>query len=102
VVQHHILFTACGVIVHLLGCRSLFLRGLHAAARFEADIESSQSCGASTAVCVRKRLDRSTRVMVAPIRLTNRCSQPLAVAMRRFDFMKQLLMLRRLGPASGG
>jgi hypothetical protein len=35
-------------------------------------------------------------------RLTNRSSQPLAVAMRMFDFMKQFSMLRRLAAASGG
>jgi hypothetical protein len=37
-----------------------------------------------------------------PNHLTNRWSQPLAVAMRRFDFMKQFLMFASLGPASGG
>jgi hypothetical protein len=35
-------------------------------------------------------------------RLTKRCSQPLAVAMRRSNFMKQLSMLRKVAPASGG
>jgi hypothetical protein len=36
------------------------------------------------------------------MRLTpNRSSQPLAAAMRRFDFMDQLSMLRKLAPASG-
>jgi hypothetical protein len=34
-------------------------------------------------------------------RLTNRWSQPLAVAMRRFDFMKQFLMFATLAAASG-
>ena|SRR5882724_1857761 len=36
------------------------------------------------------------------IDLTNRSSQPLAVAMRKFDFMKQLLVFATLAPASGG
>jgi hypothetical protein len=36
------------------------------------------------------------------MRLTNRCSQPLAVAMPRFDFMKDLHMFATLAPASGG
>jgi hypothetical protein len=35
-----------------------------------------------------------------PDHLTNRCNQPLAGAMIRFDFMKQLSMLRKLAPAS--
>jgi hypothetical protein len=35
-------------------------------------------------------------------RLTKRCSQPLAGAMRRFDFMKQLSMFATLAAASGG
>jgi hypothetical protein len=34
--------------------------------------------------------------------LTNRWSQPLAGLMTRFDFMKQLSMLRKLAIASGG
>jgi hypothetical protein len=34
--------------------------------------------------------------------LTNRCSQPLAGAMTRFDFMKQVSMFATLAPASGG
>ena len=34
--------------------------------------------------------------------LTNRWSQPLAGVMSRFDFMKQLSMLRKLAAASGG
>ena len=34
--------------------------------------------------------------------LTNRCSQPLAVATRRFNFMRQLSILAKLAPASGG
>jgi hypothetical protein len=36
------------------------------------------------------------------IGLTNRWSQPLAGVMTRFDFMKQLSMLRKLAAASGG
>jgi len=36
------------------------------------------------------------------IRLTRRSSQPLAVAMRTFDFMKQSLVFATLAPASGG
>ena len=31
-----------------------------------------------------------------------RCSQPLAVPMRTFDFMKQFLILATLAAASGG
>jgi hypothetical protein len=34
--------------------------------------------------------------------LTNRWSQPLAVAMRTFDFMREVSMLATLAPASGG
>jgi hypothetical protein len=34
--------------------------------------------------------------------LTNRWSQPLAVAMRTFDLMKQLSMFASLAAASGG
>jgi len=34
--------------------------------------------------------------------LTNRWSQPLAVALRRFDFMKSFSMFATLAPASGG
>jgi len=34
--------------------------------------------------------------------LTNRWSQPLAVAMRRFNFMKQFSELATLALASGG
>jgi hypothetical protein len=34
--------------------------------------------------------------------LTNRWSQPLAVAMRTFDFMKQFLVFATLAAASGG
>jgi hypothetical protein len=34
--------------------------------------------------------------------LTNRWSQPLAVAMRTFDFMKQFSMFATLAAASGG
>jgi hypothetical protein len=34
--------------------------------------------------------------------LTNRSSQPLAVVMTRFDFMKQFSVLRKLALASGG
>jgi hypothetical protein len=34
--------------------------------------------------------------------LTNRSSPPLTVAMSRFDFMKELSMLRNLAAASGG
>jgi hypothetical protein len=34
--------------------------------------------------------------------LTNRSSQPLAVAMRTFDFMKQFLICATLAAASGG
>jgi len=34
--------------------------------------------------------------------LTNRWGQPLAVAMRTFDFMKQLSIFATLGAASGG
>jgi len=34
--------------------------------------------------------------------LTNRWSQPLAVAMRTFDFMKQFSMFSTLAVASGG
>jgi hypothetical protein len=37
-----------------------------------------------------------------PDGLTNRWSQPLAVAMTRFDFMKQLSVFATLAPASGG
>jgi hypothetical protein len=33
---------------------------------------------------------------------SNRWSQPLAVAMRRFDFMKQFSTLQKLAAASGG
>jgi hypothetical protein len=36
------------------------------------------------------------------IHLTNRSSQPLAVAMSRFDFMKQFSMVATLALASGG
>jgi hypothetical protein len=35
-------------------------------------------------------------------RLTNRWSQPLAVAMRTFDFMKQLSMFGTLAASGGG
>jgi hypothetical protein len=35
-------------------------------------------------------------------RLTNRSSQPLAVAMRAFDFMKLFKEFAMLAPASGG
>jgi hypothetical protein len=34
--------------------------------------------------------------------LTNRWSQPLAVSMRTFDFMKQFWMFATFGAASGG
>jgi hypothetical protein len=34
--------------------------------------------------------------------LTNRSSQPLAVAMRTFDFMKQFSIFSTLAAASGG
>jgi hypothetical protein len=34
--------------------------------------------------------------------LTNRRSQPLAVVMPRFDFVKQFSMLAKLASASGG
>jgi hypothetical protein len=34
--------------------------------------------------------------------LTNRWSQPLAVAMRKFDFVKQFSKLATLAAASGG
>ncbi len=34
--------------------------------------------------------------------LTNRWSQPLAVAMRTFDFVKQFSMFTTLASASGG
>jgi hypothetical protein len=34
--------------------------------------------------------------------LTNRCSQPLAGVMPRFDFMKQFSMFATLAAASGG
>jgi hypothetical protein len=37
-----------------------------------------------------------------PLALTNRWSQPLAVAMRRFDFMKQFSMFATPAAASGG
>jgi hypothetical protein len=37
-----------------------------------------------------------------PSDLTNRWSQPLAVAMRTFDFMKQFLVFATLAAASGG
>jgi hypothetical protein len=43
----------------------------------------------------------ATKVKIADD-LTNRSSQPLAVAMRRFDFMKQLWMFATLAAASGG
>jgi len=36
------------------------------------------------------------------MRLTNRSSQPLAVMMRTFDFMKQLRKFAMLAAASGG
>jgi hypothetical protein len=36
------------------------------------------------------------------IHLTKRCSQPLPVAMRRFNFMKELSILAKLVSASGG
>jgi hypothetical protein len=36
------------------------------------------------------------------IRLTNRWSQPLAVAMRTFDFMRQFSVFAVLALASGG
>jgi len=36
------------------------------------------------------------------LRLTNRWSQRLAVAMRTFDFMKQFLMFATLAAARGG
>jgi len=36
------------------------------------------------------------------IRLTNRSSQPLAVAMRTFYFMKQFREFATLAPASSG
>jgi hypothetical protein len=35
-------------------------------------------------------------------RLTNRSSQPLAIAMSTFNFMKSLPMFATLAPASGG
>jgi hypothetical protein len=37
-----------------------------------------------------------------PLRLTNRWSQPLAVAMRPFNFMKQFPIFAALAAASGG
>ena len=37
-----------------------------------------------------------------PIRLTNRWSQPLAVAMTGFNFMKQFSIFATLALASGG
>ena len=40
--------------------------------------------------------------MVLVTGLTNRWSQPLAVVMSTFDFMKQLSMFATLAPASGG
>ena len=52
-------------------------------------------------------MDRVVRVTVEPTvvhipgnRLTNRWSQPLAVVMRAFDFMKPFLVFRALGLAS--
>ena len=41
-------------------------------------------------------------VMCHIIRLTKRWSQPLAVVMTGFDFMKQLFVFATLAPASGG
>jgi hypothetical protein len=41
-------------------------------------------------------------VAITHNRLTNRWSPPLAVAMRTFDFMKQLSVFAALAPASGG
>jgi hypothetical protein len=37
-----------------------------------------------------------------PNHLTRRCSQPLAVVMTGFDFMKQFLMFATLAAARGG
>jgi hypothetical protein len=37
-----------------------------------------------------------------PTGLTNRWKQPLAVVMRRFDFMKQFFVFGTLALASGG
>ena len=49
------------------------------------------------------RICTATRMEIAaPNRLTNRSSQPLAVAMRRFDFMKQPRETAMLVSASGG
>jgi hypothetical protein len=39
---------------------------------------------------------------MTPKDLTNRWSQPLAVAKSTFNFMKQLSMFATLAPASGG
>ncbi len=36
------------------------------------------------------------------LHLTNRWSQPLAVAVRRFDFIKEFSMFATLAAASGG
>jgi len=68
--------------------------------------------------CVRRRGSRSAvlfrsvvplfllgdmrTLTLSPNHLTNRWSQPLAVAMSRSNFMKQLSMLRKLASASGG
>jgi hypothetical protein len=38
----------------------------------------------------------------SPKRLTNRWSQPLAVVVSTFDFMKQFSMFATLAPTSGG
>ncbi len=46
--------------------------------------------------------DYGSNVLLQAVGLTNRWSQPLAVVMTRFDFMKQLPMSATLGHASGG
>jgi hypothetical protein len=51
---------------------------------------------------VRKQKNADTRRLCDVCRLTKRWSQPLAVAMRPFDFMKQLSEFATLAPASGG
>jgi hypothetical protein len=44
----------------------------------------------------------SSQLDSVPKHLTKRSSQPLAVPMRRFNFMKQMSMFATLAPASGG
>ncbi len=45
---------------------------------------------------------RRADVFIEVKHLTNRCSQPLAVLLSRFDFMRELSMFGTIAPASGG